>query len=102
MTHVEKLRAAKSFIDTPDKWTREVSARDKFGQPASDYEEDAVCFCIIGAAMRADASLDRHLRKCLPEWAEGSFIDFNDHEETTHADVMALFDRAIEMAESGQ
>lgn len=103
MTHTEtpadQLRAAKALIDTPDKWTREVMGRDISGHPVEDVDS-AVCFCIIGATVVARAPLDGPLRDSLPEWAHASFADFNDSPRTSHADVMALFDRAIELAES--
>jgi hypothetical protein len=93
MSVKQNLIAAKLLIDTPEKW----------GQ--GEYAQDG-CFCAIGAlaeAMNIDPvsaklSMTREfktLRDSVPEPFYGVWR-FNDDEATTHADIMALFDRAIE------
>lgn len=97
----EDLIAAKALIDTPEKWIK--------GQYA-----DHDCLCALGAARMAFfGSLSGHNRRAdgwsgdhnpvamaldnalIDKWAAESVEHFNDHPDTTHADIMALFDRAI-------
>ena len=85
----EKLRRAKSLIDTPDKWIKGDRVRVVNNQR---------CYCAVGALEMAGARF-RPLVRALPG---GSYtiVDFNDAPTTTHADVMALFDRAIAAEEA--
>jgi hypothetical protein len=101
MTVKENLIAAKALIDTPEKWGK------------GEYKPSPGCFCAFGALMAArgvdpedDTSVtdeDRALAKALPSgWHKvtSEVADFNDHPDTTHADIMALFQRAIEAEEA--
>jgi len=99
MSVKENLIRAKALIDTPEKWGKDFY-----------YEQDG-CLCVVGAlgkAMGISASggqfcdsLVRALNAELPESApiRNHLPAFNDHPDTTHADIMALFDRAIAAAE---
>lgn len=96
----ENLIAAKALIDTPEKWGK-----------GNGFVPPHGCFCAESACAEvARISPDyvvkwrlwRALEDALPEpWktrcaaAELSVHDFNDDPSTTHADIMALFDRAI-------
>ena len=98
----ENLIAAKALIDTPQKWTK---GHYQFGD----------CFCSLGAlgcVLEMTPSDDMGgneiaLGMALPadfepdsELTVGTkVVNYNDHPETTHADIMALFDRAIAAAE---
>lgn len=75
------------------------------------------CYCAMGAvkyhltegavdlSAEAEPPYARALIEALPvKWVDagdrakadaGAVINFNDHSDTTHADVLALFDRAI-------
>ena len=105
MTLKSDLIAAKALIDTPEKWQK------------GDYGSVEDCMCALGACRAAiygtteflprgdwrgdENGLAEALRAALPERWSQSFSgvsDFNDAPETTHADVMALFDRAIAAA----
>lgn len=92
----ENLIKAKALIDAPEKWHK-GSLRN------------GSCLCAMGAVWDSLKS-DGHTGWCrgtleyravvsaLPE----PFNDvppFNDDPNTTHADIIALFDRAIEGAE---
>lgn len=97
---VEKLRAAKALIDTPEKWTKGTLARDSIGISVLVRSDDAVCFCVLGALGRAATETGPHvwaIRDSLPA-PYLAVSKFNDDPTTTHADVMALFDRAIARA----
>ena len=122
MTPLEILVAARRLIDTPEKWTTDAIARRRDFSPVSPNDLDAVCFCSDGALIRATLGTSKRengslrwrdqdyagavalLNAAVPDrwmnaqWGEIAFIKFNDDPATTHADVMALFDRAIETA----
>lgn len=113
MTPAEQLRAAKALIDTPERWTKKVFARNAAGFGVDVDNPDAVCFCSLGAIAKV---VDHDPREVwigcgieLPrnylEQAAGGFrfvTDINDDHDTTHADIMKLFDDAIALAEAAQ
>lgn len=88
----DDLIAARALIDTPEKWTK------------GSYERDG-CYCVAGALRIAifgglddnGPYWDRY-RTAKRSLHPSDVILFNDASETTHADMMALFDRAIEAA----
>ena len=96
----DDLRAAKALIDTPEKWTKGI------GRPG--------CYCAmyaVGAAIEQRHGgvrwgvCDTALRKALPARRRATVdshpvVAFNDDPSTTHADIMALFSRAIATAEA--
>ena len=86
----ENLIAAKALIDTPEKWIKEHYVLEG-------------CRCASGAVRFVESGGDEFgplgeahaaMRMVLPAGFP-SIPDFNDHPDTTHADIMALFDRAI-------
>lgn len=85
----ESLIAAKALIDTPEKWIKGELHTKRGAQH---------CYCIYGALAQVvrteedDAGVVRALRAVAPH----RYLSvFNDDPATTHADIMALFDRAI-------
>lgn len=98
----EHLIAARALIDTPEKWSKDIRGGSS-------------CYCAIIATNRIaggmneakEAGLWRALYDALPfvpdqpmirrghDWSGVEVGDFNDDPTTTHADIMALFDRAI-------
>jgi hypothetical protein len=102
MSVKDDLIAAKSLIDTPEKWAK------------GTYETRNGCMCALGACRRqvygnagGGSSEDGELvgdmnplatalLDALPN-GETSVSAYNDRKLTTHADIMALFDRAIAM-----
>ena len=104
MTLAYQLRAAKALIDTPEKWTQGCAARDSYGRSVSPLAHDAVCFCSWGALLRSGA-----LSKDMPDLmrllddetkSNTSVITYNDTADTTHGDIMAVYDRAIKRADA--
>jgi hypothetical protein len=86
MTVRDNLIAARALIDTPEKW---VNGALQSGN----------CRCAVGAALDATDYLSgweavNALAKQLPSPFH-HVPTFNDHPDTTHADILALFDRAI-------
>ena len=101
-TTVETLRDAKALIDTPAKWTQNANARRSDDSDCSSAHPDAVCFCIVGAVWRASGetfSKAFHLVHWQAQKEGRHVVQFNDHPDTSHNDVMAFFDRAIALAE---
>lgn len=97
MTVRQDLEAAKALIDTPRKWCKGHYHTGGF----HGYDQH----CMIGAVLASDvnfASRDatrEALVKALPAAERKlphALATFNDNH--THADIMALFDRAINSA----
>ena len=122
------LIAARAKIDAPEKWIKGDYAHDDEGQsvPQATLPGRAVCFCSLGALFGVDpklptsfvyhshvAYLARAAAKLAPNNEVisrlfrnlsygGVVFHFNDLEETTHADVMKMFDLAIQAAKADE
>ncbi|HWU19350.1 MAG TPA: hypothetical protein VN155_16840 [Devosia sp.] len=90
----ENLIAAKALIDMPEKWIK--------GTFHAWMPSGTECFCLAGAVIEASSHDTDGLREAetisaLVGALDGfdTVIGFNDAAATTHADIMALFDRAI-------
>lgn len=104
------LRRARERIATPERWTKGAFARD----PADGYDrgdrgalDPDSCLCANGSLFAAHGDVGPPpygVSQTLTRAARGRGFEtvskFNDAPETTHADVMALFDDAIALAES--
>lgn len=84
----ENLIAARALIDAPEKWASTYHERFQSGVVE---RLDAIDAC---ERVTGDFSLSRHLRDVLPDDA-WTVTMFNNSSDTTHSDMMALFDRAI-------
>ena len=104
MNELVTLIAARALIATPEAWIQGRFAQDANGVPVGPFDEWACKFCTVGAITCASgepltetrASI---LRAHLPKPFD-NLVNFNDHPDTTHADVLALFDRAIASEEA--
>lgn len=104
MTIAEILEAAKAKIANPENWTQGYYAKDENGDELLGNEPDAVCFCGYGAIEAVTDTV--HMGKGWPKEAEDAldaaagknFPCFND--ERTHAEVLAVFDKAIAAAKA--
>ena len=86
MTTRETLIAARAWIDTPEKWTQGV------------YHVDGAR-CMGGALMLAAAGrTEPYLVIYAVIGDDYSISSWNDQPGRTHAEVMEVFDRAIEAA----
>lgn len=93
MTLHDDLIAAKELIDTPRKWRKD--GRLEQGR-----------MCIVNAIIEVVGPIESYPCEAAICEALGSDMtgrdiigNFNDGPRTTHADIMALFDRAIAAAE---
>ena len=99
------LILTKSKLDTEDKWTKGVMARDENGtrlNPTTDSDK-AVCWCITGAmeACKFTHSVYEKAYVALMEAIDdaiseiSSVEEYNDLASTSYQDVMNLIDAAI-------
>lgn len=99
-TTLEILRRARERLSDPARWTQGAYARDADGFTTAMYDDDAVCWCLVGAISKETNILN------LPWYGDGekavNFLskqvstlvsEFNDTH--THGEVLALLDRAI-------
>ncbi len=95
MVTVKQLRAARERIVRG--WTQGVLARNAKGGWVEPYDEDAVCWCAVGALLAdGDVELQGDDRQ-----VDGIYIIvWNDTPGRTQADVIAFYDRRIAAAEA--
>jgi len=118
------LQQARALIAEPEHWTQNTIARDKDGYPLPANHSRAVAFCAMGALLQVDGkefpdcispavdaamdALNRTLDlgelsiRVMPNVLASytvhggrNFTILNDF--GTHAEVLAMFDKAIEM-----
>lgn len=101
MTPLEKMVLARALVEEPENWCQGTYARNDKGHPVLEDFPDSVCFCMAGACRLACANASL-LHCALPyEQCHTSIPNFNDSPTTTHADVLAVFDRAIDRLLTG-
>lgn len=108
------LIEARRTIMLPGAWTKQATARDKDGQPLGLANSRKACrWCSVGAVYRAgaraasgyvfdDVEALRALSQVIAPKGNpnesavlSTVASFNDAEQTTHQDVLSLFDKAI-------
>lgn len=114
-TTVPVLRAMRDLLSNPDAWTQGVLARDFIGSEIEPLADEARCWCLIGAICKVghvsigyghpaydellDTLRERDEAAQLVIAAEMDIEDlvpvYNDAQDTTHADVLALIDATI-------
>lgn len=102
MTTVETLRAARELIADPEHWCQGVAARSRKGREVKPTSRAAIAWCAIGACRRIAAGRDFDgaflaLDRVAAGAGASGVSTLNDHR--THAEVLAMFDRAIENEE---
>lgn len=99
MTTREILVKARALIEDPERWTQGAWARDAWGNKTLDSRDNAVAFCVAGAMCRVSGDMVPRDAWAAFELAAGDGISrFNDAQ--THADVLAVLDKAIAECES--
>jgi hypothetical protein len=103
MTPLKILRQTRELLSAPERWTKEAFARDSPGELAGAQGRDAVCWCLDGALMRSVGGTPGR-SAVLQLLSRAAQIDniwtWNDAPERTHAEVLAVLDKAIALAES--
>jgi hypothetical protein len=100
MTVRDDLIAARALIDTPEKWGKGDGGYNGPEKPLlCAYGACGAVAQKHGSFIALTAALDRALPDEMPEGLDPydglETPAFNDDPDTTHADIMALFDRAI-------
>lgn len=106
MTLLEHLKAVRELIGTPEKWTKQVYARDHYGMQCSIQSEEACTYCIVGAIRKICDYRASNTYNFLKTYSpmkspqgEGELICFNDNPCTEHSSMMTILDKAINDAE---
>jgi hypothetical protein len=128
LSPTQLLIRAKKRISKESNWTKGAAARGYFGQVTTTNSCFAKSWCALGSLLvealtpeGANSGLRARnlLAEALPERQaiyyldtaikalygaysyeeESNLIAFNDHTNTAHPDVMAVFDKAIELSE---
>ena len=101
---LEILKKARELISDPSRWTQGTYARNSNGSQEFIMSPAAVCFCTIGAVRRVcgDKSYGHALFSLAARLPDPplELSDFNDAPNRTHAEVLALFDKAIKAEEA--
>ena len=103
------LIKAKTLIQDPKNWTQGVLARDNLYEPVPTTSRNAVCFCTYGAVGRVlvlenssqhDEVAGPLKKACAAISGSSRVAEYNDTH--THPEVLALFDKAIELAKESE
>lgn len=102
---VDKLKAARTLLATPARWCQRAAALDPTGSAVPSNSPRGVQWCAIGAyghvtngECHPDVLYDA-LDELDPTGTfSGCISDYNDR--CSHADVLALYDKAIQLAEA--
>jgi len=99
---VDALSRVKTRIATPATWTQNCAARDAQGRVRHYNNGDAVSWCLDSAVrMEAPRELRSEVARILERCVLGrDFIEWQDKPGRTHAQVIALLDRAIAVTEA--
>lgn len=110
MNTVEILQAAKAKIADPKNWTQDFYAKDEEGNNIHGNEPRATCFCSLGA-LESVVGIS-HMRGgwqskfVKPLDAAAKARGFSNiaycNDGSTHEEVMAVWDKAIELAIAGE
>ncbi len=102
-TVLDVLRAAREKIATPERWTKGAEARTVHGDVTA-IDDSAASWCVDGSIWDVTRNLVvaglcfDALYAAMPTAVR--ITTYNDAPTTTHADIMALFDRAIAAEEA--
>ena len=103
MTAKDRLVAARKKIEDPANWIKGRYAADANGEKCLSYADEACKFCALGALFSTEAGYFNEpsveiLYEASHELGFDGVTEMNDDERTDHPKVMALYDKAIELA----
>lgn len=99
---VATLMAARELLSDPARWTKDMAARDAGGEECLVDDITAASWCSLGAVLKQHPDFKTEVTAfaLLEEAANHNVALFNDAPSTTHADILAAFDRAIATAKA--
>ena len=110
MNALQVLQAARERISRPEHWCKHHMATCLKGEYRGVLSDHACRWCLSGALLYASecefmgskmqARMDarRIIERLLMSEGIGGIIQFNDDRKTRHSDVLAVLDKAIEIA----
>ena len=110
MNTVDFLKAVREKISRPESWTKHDYAKDVNGEAVSPIAPEAVCWCIRGAIASVEGidgdegddgdqaffALGPIGAAVFEKTGDRLIAGFND--TSTHEEVLAVLDRAVEIA----
>ena len=99
MTPLTALRNIRALLADPAHWTQGTNARDADGFPVDPIDDSAAtAWCLQGAMYRGSGGADTlSVRAALADQLSAFYCltNWNDTATRTHAEVLALIDRAL-------
>lgn len=100
-----KYSTVYELLEDPNHWTQGTYARNKYGDQAISYSDEATCFCLLGAIYRVYAGSPDKVNNAIGRLSEefvkmglpqdcGNWVTWQDERETTHEEVLELVKRA--------
>lgn len=107
LTTKQILIGMRELLSLPERWTQGRLAKDIQGKEIQPTSDEAVCWCLYGAACRiACDSISRLpdaifniLNSSVKGSDHSSLILWQDDPSRTHAEVLAALDRAVELTD---
>jgi coenzyme F420-reducing hydrogenase delta subunit len=100
MDTVEVLTKARALIDCPERWCRGgLALRDRMGGVLAMCAMGA-CYYAANETFHDQMDAVSELRKAIGLPKGRAISDWNDAPERTHSEVLAAFDKAIELAKA--
>ena len=106
MNTKDVLIKARTLISHKDNWIQQQYAEDKNGLVRAPRDPRACKFCAIGAIyaviddeikkQNAIKALAQFADRWTSEYEDKIVVAFNDDEETTHEEVLEVYNKAIE------
>lgn len=105
MNITETLIKARELISDPKHWTKKALARSEKNRPVDVFSKKACAFCMEGAIRKAEDDLwpspaVKYVSKYTQKKYYKAAYEINDAPETTHEDVLKLFDEMIEASKT--
>lgn len=93
------IREARELITPREKWTQGVLARHENGNAIGPMEDNAHCYCAVGAVARVSGSVEAKWNtiRFLTNFS-GGITRFNDTHK--HEEVLSLMDKAASAADA--
>ena len=94
--------AEKELLSDPARWLKGEVSSDANWQCVDPESPTATCWCQHGASHKLNSSGDTICFKSdiAKELDYPSAIEFNDHPDTTHEDLMKFYDECITLSKT--